>query len=104
MGRWEIYSREEFKHEKDFVYIVPPSWLSRNSRNKNIYKAFATGWKRYYFNCDTILHVSDHADWNDILTLIDKTQPAKIYTLHGDGSHLKEHLKHKYEVVMLNSK
>jgi putative mRNA 3-end processing factor len=102
LGRWQVYSRQEFKQESSCVYIVPPTWLLRNSRNKNIYKAFATGWKRYHFHCDTILHVSDHADWNDILTLIEKVQPKKIYTLHGDGSHLKEHLKDKYDVTVLN--
>jgi putative mRNA 3-end processing factor len=102
LGRWEIYSRQEFKQESGCIYIVPPTWLSRNSRNKNIYKAFATGWKKYHLNCDAILHVSDHADWNDLLTLIEKVQPKKIYTLHGDGSHLKEHLKDKYDVTVLN--
>jgi putative mRNA 3-end processing factor len=102
LGKWEIYSREEFKNESDCVYIVPPTWLSRNSRNKNIYKAFATGWKQYHLQCDAILQVSDHADWNDILALIEKIKPQKVYTLHGDGSHLKAHLKDKYEVIVLN--
>lgn len=102
LGRWEIYTREEFKHEAGCVYIVPPSWLSRNRRNKNVYKAFATGWKRHNSYCDAILHVSDHADWSDILTLINKMEPKKIYTLHGDGSHLKEHLKDKFDITVLN--
>jgi putative mRNA 3-end processing factor len=102
LGNWEVYNRDEFKHETGCVYIVPPNWLSRNRRNKNVYRAFATGWKKYFFNCDAILHVSDHADWNDILHLIEKVQPQKIYTLHGDGSHLKEHLKDKFDITVLN--
>jgi putative mRNA 3-end processing factor len=102
LGKWEVYNRDEFKRESGYVYIVPPNWLSRNRSNKNVYRAFATGWKKYFFNCDAILHVSDHADWNDILTLIDKVQPQKIYTLHGDGSHLKEHLKDKFDITVLN--
>jgi putative mRNA 3-end processing factor len=102
LGKWEVYNRDEFKHESGCVYIVPPNWLSRNRSNKNVYRAFATGWKRYFFNCDAILHVSDHADWNDILGLIDKVQPKKIYTLHGDGSHLKEHLQGKFDITVLN--
>jgi putative mRNA 3-end processing factor len=102
LGSWEIYNREEFKHESGCVYIVPPNWLSRNKRNKNVYRAFATGWKRYFFNCDAILRVSDHADWNDILGLIEQVQAQKIYTLHGDGSHLKEHLKSKFDITVLN--
>jgi putative mRNA 3-end processing factor len=102
LGNWQLYSRDEFKDETEGVYIVPPNWLSKNSKNKKVYKAFATGWKRYFFYCDSLLHISDHADWKGILTMVEKVQPSKIFTLHGNGSHLKEHLKDKVEVVLLN--
>jgi len=102
LGNWQLYSRQEFKDENEGVYIVPPNWLSRNAKNKKVYKVFATGWKRYFSYCDALIHISDHADWKGLLTMIEKVQPSKIYTLHGDGTHLKEHLKEKIEVVLLS--
>lgn len=105
LGEWHPYSRQEFKEEGNGVYIVPPRWLSRNSRNKKVFKAFATGWKRYFYQCDAILHISDHADWNGVLEMINKVGPRKIFTLHGDGSYLKKHLEgSSFEVTVLNSR
>jgi putative mRNA 3-end processing factor len=63
---------------------------------------FATGWKNAFTKYDSVLHISDHADWNDLLVMIDKTQPKIIFTLHGDGSYLKEFLKNRIEVGLLN--
>ena len=103
LGPWNLYTRSEFKDEEAGIYIVPPSWLSRHSRNKKIFKVFATGWKRNYFYCDAILHISDHADWSGVLSLIEKVQPEKIYTLHGDGQHLKKHFEGSQVPVTLLS-
>ena len=93
LGNWQAYRRADFvKQEKSF-YIVSPSQFIRFSRNKNVLKVFATGWKQSYYACDQILPISDHADWNDLLLLIERTQAKNIFTVHGDGSILKEHFK-----------
>lgn len=102
LGNWEHYTRQKFKKEHDCIYILPPNWFYRFAAKGNTYNVFATGWKHAFGKCDSILHISDHADWNDLLKMIDLTQPKIVFTLHGDGKYLKEHLKDKVEVMLLN--
>jgi putative mRNA 3-end processing factor len=53
---------------------------------------------------DVKLLISDHADWNDLLTLIERVKPKAIYTLHGDGTHLSNYFSEKdIEVHMLHN-
>ncbi len=101
LGVWERYTRQEFKKETNCIYILPPNWFHRYSKN-DLYKVFATGWKHASVKCDSVLSISDHADWNDLLKMIDMTQPKIVFTLHGDGTHLKEHLKNRVTVKILN--
>lgn len=103
LGNWQPYSKQEFTQQKNCVCVLPPNQFSRFSRNKAVIRYFATGWKRSFFRCDRILSISDHADWNDLLTLVKETGAQKIYTLHGDGTHLKSHLNSSgIEVTLLN--
>lgn len=102
LGKWNMYRRAEFKEQEQSFYIVSPSQFKRFSRNKNVLKVFATGWKQAYYECDRVLAISDHADWNGLLELIEKSEPTNIYTVHGDGSHLKAHLQNsKIKVEIL---
>lgn len=93
LGKWHQYRRQEFLDDSNAVYILPPSHFARYSRNKTVLKIFATGWKRSYYSCDRILRISDHADWNGVLTLVNKSKAKNVYTVHGDGSHLIRHLQ-----------
>lgn len=102
LGEWLPYRRNEFKEQAQSFYIVSPSQFTRFSRNKNVLKVFATGWKQSYFACDRVLPISDHADWSDLLLLIDRTKAKKVYTVHGDGSVISQHFQgSKVEVVEL---
>jgi putative mRNA 3-end processing factor len=101
LGTWERYTKQEFKKGRNCIYILPPNWFHRSSE-KESYKVFATGWKHAHTKCDSVLNISDHADWNDLLTCIEQTKARIVYTLHGDGRTLKEHLKDKVEVQLLN--
>ncbi|MFZ7146365.1 MAG: MBL fold metallo-hydrolase RNA specificity domain-containing protein [Bacteroidota bacterium] len=92
LGSWKPYRRTEFKEQERSFYIVSPSQFRRFSRNKNVMKVFATGWKQSYYECDRVLPISDHADWNGLLEMIRQSNPSKIYTVHGDGTFLKQHL------------
>lgn len=93
LGDWIPYRRQEFLDSTNSVYILPPSHFARYSRNKSVLKVFATGWKRSYYSCDRILRISDHADWKDVLSLVERTRARQVYTVHGDGSHLIRHLE-----------
>jgi putative mRNA 3-end processing factor len=48
------------------------------------------------------LFISDHVDWKDILQTIENTQPKQVWTLHGNGTHLKKYFGDKIVVKILN--
>ena len=103
LGEWQPYSKQEFMNGDHGICILPPNQFSRYSRNKSVIRYFATGWTKPNHRCDEVLSISDHADWNDVLTLIEKTGARKIYTVHGDGSALKSHLNSSgIEVTLLH--
>ncbi len=50
--------------------------------------AVATGWAMdqgaiYRNKCDAAFPLSDHADFPDLLALVDRVRPKVVYTLHG---------------------
>ncbi len=101
LGEWQSFRRLEFENTNKGVYIVPPSHFKRFAGNSTTFKVFATGWKRSFYRCDRVLQISDHADWNGVLEMIKQTKAKKIYTVHGNGSFLKEHLKNQIEVNII---
>ncbi len=100
LGEWHHYHRDEFVKEISSFLIVPPAYFSR-FRQVNVMRVFATGWKRSFYSCDRILQVSDHADWPGLLDVIEKSRPKKVYTVHGNGAHLREYLKDRIEVKII---
>lgn len=101
LGEWQPYRRTDFENSKRGVYIVPPAHFKRFAGNNNVLKVFATGWKRSFYKCDRVLQVSDHADWHGVLEMITRTKAKKVYTVHGNGSFLKEYLKEQIEVKII---
>jgi putative mRNA 3-end processing factor len=103
LGKWQIYDKHAFRKQRNYIYLLPPAH-SRNFYPQPWYlRAFASGWEHLQTNFDFKLYISDHADWFDILSLIDHTGAQKIYTVHGDGEHLKQHLHLKgIEVNLLH--
>lgn len=103
-GKYDIYSRKLMKQpDQNYVYIVPPLTFNSYIRAKNVVRAMASGWKRLQVNNDLQLLISDHADWNGILFMLDKVQPKQVWTLHGDGRHLREYFRDQLPVKLLNS-
>ncbi|PWG79776.1 MBL fold metallo-hydrolase [Pararcticibacter amylolyticus] len=101
-GKYEPYNRKLMKSlEQGLVYIVPPLTFECYYRAKGVLRVFASGWKRLQVQNDLELYISDHADWQDILNYIEKAQPSEIWTLHGNGEFLKEHLKNTLPVKIL---
>ena len=102
-GNYELYNRKVMKQfERNIVYIVPPLTFDSYIRAKNVVRAFASGWERLQVKDGLRLMISDHADWEDILYLTVQVKPREIWTLHGDGRHLKEHFKGQVPVKLLN--
>lgn len=102
-GKYEPYNRKLMKLPgQGFVYIVPPLTFDSYFRAKNVLRVFASGWKKLQYQNDLELYISDHADWNDILKTIEEVNPKEVWTLHGDGAQLKEYLKGRLQVKILN--
>ncbi len=100
-GRYESYNRKLMKAGNNYVYVVPPLTFDSYFRAKNVMRIFASGWKNLHRNNDLELYISDHADWEDILIVINLVKPKQVWTLHGDGSHLKSYFRDKLTVKVL---
>ena len=102
-GNFEPYNRKAMKLPgQNFVYLVPPMTFDSYFRATNVIRVFASGWKKLQAQNDMELFISDHVDWNDILHMIDKVKPKEIWTLHGNGTHLKAFLNNKIPLKLLN--
>lgn len=101
-GKYQVYNRKLMKDQQEYVYIVPPFTFDSYLRATGVKRLFASGWKNLQVNQNDTLFISDHADWNDILEAIAHTQPKQLWTLHGDGSHLKKHFGGSIVVKILN--
>ena len=101
-GKYEIYSRRLMKNQDEYIYIVPPFTFDSYINAKGVKRLFASGWKNLQVNNNDTLFISDHVDWNDILLAIEHTNPKEVWTLHGNGAHLKKHFGDSLLVKILN--
>ena len=105
MGSYKMYDRKVMKSNlENQVYIVPPMVFHSYHKAINVVRVFASGWKNLQQQNGISLYISDHADWDAILETIKKVQPKQLWTLHGDGKHLKEYFKDILEVKIFNNK
>ena len=99
---YEPYNRREMKtKEAHHIYLVPPMTFRSYFRATNVIRAFASGWKHLQQSNDLDLYISDHVDWHDILTYVEKVKPREIWTVHGNGQHLLEHFGERIRVKPL---
>jgi DNA ligase 1 len=60
--------------------------------------AILTGWAvepncRYRYQCDAAFPLSDHADFPDLVDMVKRVQPQKVYTLHGFAADFAQTLR-----------
>lgn len=102
LGKYEIYNRKTLKQNlNNQVYLIPPLTFNSYSKAKGVVKVFASGWSYLQKGNDLSLYISDHVDWNDILRTIKIVEPKEIWTLHGDGSLLKNYFSNTLKVSIL---
>jgi putative mRNA 3-end processing factor len=102
IGAHQVYGRKLMKEQQEYVYIVPPFTFDSYVRATGVKRLFASGWKNLQVNTQDTLFISDHADWNDIIETVTQTQPKQIWTLHGNGTHLKNYFNDSTFVKLLN--
>lgn len=102
LGKHQLYGRKLMKTQEEWVYIVPPFTFNSYIEATGVKRLFASGWKNLQVNKEDTLFISDHVDWNDILLAIKMVKPKQVWTLHGEGKHLKAHLAGDIVVKALN--
>ncbi len=95
LGDWKVYDKHELKENSSLKIIVPPPYYHSYPWKKNLVKFFASGWDHYGARGNHVLPVSDHADWNELIELIDNSGASKVMTVHGDGEKLRSFLGEK---------
>jgi len=100
--KYQVYNRKLMKNQEGFVYIVPPFTFESYIKATGVKRLFASGWKGLQANKQDTLFISDHVDWNDILQTVKRVNPTQIWTLHGNGAHLKKYFSDTIFVKMLN--
>ena len=93
LGAWESYDKHAFRKLKNIVYLLPPVRSRSFYPQPSYLRAFATGWEHLQQNQDFKLYISDHADWYELLTMIEKSKAKEVFTVHGNGDDLKKHLE-----------
>jgi len=101
-GKYQIYSRKLMKSQDEYVYIVPPFTFGSYINATGVKRLFASGWKNLQVNNNDTLFISDHVDWNDILQAVAQVEPKQLWTLHGNGTHLKKYFGDKITVKLLS--
>lgn len=102
LGSYKLYDRKTLKqHKENQVYLVPPLTFNSYRNAKGVAKVFASGWSYLQKGNDLDLYISDHVDWNDILKTISIVKPLEVWTLHGDGTVLKNYFENKLIVKIL---
>jgi len=98
---WQLPPWEEVKPGMEGrVLVVPPSaargqWLRRRRR---VVTAMVSGWAlqggaRFQYQCDEVFALSDHADFPDLLRLVEMVKPQRIYATHGPAAEFSQLLR-----------
>ena len=72
------------------LLVVPPSMVRRKGLEilKNRKVGVVTGWALdrsaiYRYGCDAAFALSDHADYGELIEMVEKVKPKEIRTVHG---------------------
>src|ERR1043165_9169407 len=94
------YERYEPGAARGKVLLCPPHVVN-SAMLRNLGKsrtAILTGWAvdpncRYRYQCDAAFPLSDHADFPDLVELVKRVEPKKVYTLHGFAADFAQTLR-----------
>lgn len=94
------YERYEAGAARGKVLVCPPN-VAGSAMLRNLGKArtaILTGWAldpncRYRYQCDAAFPLSDHADFPDLIEMVKRVGPSKVYTLHGSAADFAQTLR-----------
>jgi Cft2 family RNA processing exonuclease len=84
------------------VLIAPPA-VAGSPMVTNISQrrtAMITGWgiderSLYRYRCDEVFPLSDHADYSELLEMVERVSPKRVYTLHGFAAEFAADLRRR---------
>ena len=84
LGKYEVLS----SHVLPPAVVVAPPGASVTIPRQPIFTIAVTGWAidprtRYQWGVDEALPLSDHADFDGLLCLVEMVSPKRVYCLHG---------------------
>jgi Cft2 family RNA processing exonuclease len=96
------YSRFEASDVPGHVLLFPPA-VARSAILENIPEkriAMITGWginerAVYRFGCDAVFPLSDHADYAELMEMVELVNPRRVFTLHGYAEEFASDLRRK---------
>jgi DNA ligase-1 len=94
------YERYEAGSARGKVLLCPPNVIN-SAMMRNLGKArsaILTGWAvdpncRFRYQCDAAFPLSDHADFPELLELVRRVEPKRIYTVHGFAADFAQTLR-----------
>lgn len=91
--------REDVKYLDKGIVIVPPSLADSNVIRKipNRVEGICSGWMqvrgaRRWRSADAGFAISDHADWDGLISTIKATEAEKVYVTHGQTAVFTKYL------------
>jgi Cft2 family RNA processing exonuclease len=106
LGRYRRYNYSDFAGDaaidlRERGVLVAPPYVARTSfvtRFKNPLRVIMTGWALlpnaiYRYGVDHALPLSDHADFDELIEVIERVQPKKVYAHHGHCREFVEALR-----------
>ncbi len=87
---YNLMQKKEIRNGVEGIYIVPPLTYQSYKIQYPYTFAFASGWDHLQSN-QTLLKISDHMDWGEILTYISLVNPKEIWAIHGEPDKLIKH-------------
>jgi Cft2 family RNA processing exonuclease len=86
------------------VLILPPQLVDfalieflNHATGKKVVTGFSSGWK--YRNCfDKIFCLSDHADFEQLMSYVEQVQPKNVFTMHGFAQEFANYLGRRLKI------
>jgi Cft2 family RNA processing exonuclease len=87
----------DFLNMAGTVVVMPPAVRKQLPQGPHRL-AMISGWgldarSRFRYQTDTVLPLSDHADYPDLLNFVDQVKPNLVYTVHGATAQLAAALR-----------
>ncbi|MBD3223446.1 MAG: hypothetical protein GF313_01850 [Caldithrix sp.] len=88
--QFKTYRKFKRSEYRDHVLLLPPGFrhqrFIRNLPEK--YTIFLSGWgmdnsSKFRFQVDEVMPISDHADYEELISYIERIKPEEIYCTHG---------------------